>query len=426
MAIRTWLLGITRFLLLAAAAVAIVLISAIVAAWIVVEQLREPVDVDVHRAGVSPGRPAGQTVEIDFYKATGLGRPDLEAFLQEQTAHTNGEKCVILLTLQNGEGDYLSNNTAVVKWDSGTETLVVGKSGVLGLVLHNDRLSGLTIVAPDSYSTLKQRSIPLGSAYDPAAEPSDSLLGYEPVRDGRIGTAIDEQLRRIAASGEVVGSAELAEQLRRKSCSLDLQQPRQPEMTPAEIYRKCKRSVVVVATMLSDGRVIRASGFVLHSSGVIATSYHVIDKPSAVSRGVMTCDEKMYPVIEVLAAGRSADVALLRIEAEGLPAVPLSKNDEVGSPVALISHPGSEYFSVTEGVISRYFTATLYGRTTVQMSVTADFADGSSGAPIFNKYGEVAGVVSATRALGDQMVSRFAAPAESVRNLVLEPASDTE
>jgi hypothetical protein len=55
------------------------------------------------------------------------------------------------------------------------------------------------------------------------------------------------------------------------------------------------------------------------------------------------------------------------------------------------------------------------------MSVTADFADGSSGGPIFNSRGAVTGLVSATDAFGDQMVRRSGAPADAIRRLVRTP-----
>jgi S1-C subfamily serine protease len=91
--------------------------------------------------------------------------------------------------------------------------------------------------------------------------------------------------------------------------------------------------------------------------------------------------------------------------------------------VTVISHPSSNFFSLTQGCISRYWAATSYGELTVRMSVTADFADGSSGGPMFNSRGAVTGLVSGTDAFGDQMVRRSAAPADAIRRLVRQPES---
>ncbi|MEZ6111847.1 MAG: hypothetical protein R3C99_12640 [Pirellulaceae bacterium] len=72
---------------------------------------------------------------------------------------------------------------------------------------------------------------------------------------------------------------------------------------------------------------------------------------------------------------------------------------------------------MTQGHISRYFGVTRYGRSAVQMAVTAEFADGSSGGAIFNDRGELTGIVSATNQIGNQMVYRTAAPAFLLRRL---------
>jgi S1-C subfamily serine protease len=132
----------------------------------------------------------------------------------------------------------------------------------------------------------------------------------------------------------------------------------------------------------------------------------------------MTRDGKMYPITEILAADKSADLAIVRINASDLTPAPLSEGDPLGSPVTVISHPGGNYFSLTLGHISRYWTTTAQGRSGLRMTITADFADGSSGGPIFNANGSVTGVVCATRPLGEQMVCRFGVPVESIRKLI--------
>jgi S1-C subfamily serine protease len=135
----------------------------------------------------------------------------------------------------------------------------------------------------------------------------------------------------------------------------------------------------------------------------------------------MTRNGKVYAVREVLAADKPGDVVLLKIDASNLAAAPVSYGDPEGTPVTVISHPSSNFFSLTQGFISRYWAATSYGELSVRMSVTADFADGSSGGPIFNSRGAVTGLVSATDAFGNQMVRRSAAPADAIRRLVRVP-----
>jgi len=132
----------------------------------------------------------------------------------------------------------------------------------------------------------------------------------------------------------------------------------------------------------------------------------------------MTRSGKMYAVREILAADKPGDVVLLKIEASGLAAAPLSRGDPEGTPVTLISHPSSNFYSLTHGYISRYYAVTLYGELSSRVTVTADFADGASGGPIFNSCGAVTGLVSATDAFGYQMVRRTGATADAIRRLV--------
>ncbi|MCA9164802.1 MAG: trypsin-like peptidase domain-containing protein, partial [Planctomycetales bacterium] len=159
----------------------------------------------------------------------------------------------------------------------------------------------------------------------------------------------------------------------------------------------------------------------VHSSGGIATAYHVMNKSTAVARAVMLADGRAFPVVEVLAADMAHDVALIRVDATDLPASPIAVGDGAGTPVTVIAHPGGCFYNLTQGHISRYFGVTRYGRSAVQMAVTAEFADGSSGGAIFNDRGELTGIVSATNQIGNQMVYRTAAPAFLLRRLTNEP-----
>ncbi len=229
-------------------------------------------------------------------------------------------------------------------------------------------------------------------------------------------------MRQIEDAGEVLAHEDFQAQLRRGRFPQRLQPPPQEELSPAEIYRRRKASVVIVTHLFADGQTTHGGGFVLTPDGLIVTAYHVVNKPPTVAaRGVLLADGTMYAVREVVAADRASDVAVLRIEARDLPAAPLAGNDPAGSPVTVISHPGRAYYSLTQGVISRYWAATQYGRPVVRMSITADFADGASGGPIFNSRGAVAGIVSSTDTLGNQMVVRVGVPVQAIRDLVPPP-----
>jgi S1-C subfamily serine protease len=71
-------------------------------------------------------------------------------------------------------------------------------------------------------------------------------------------------------------------------------------------------------------------------------------------------------------------------------------DEPVGNPVSVISHPGQRFYGMTAGIVSRYFALAMHGTSVTRMAITADFAHGSSGAPVFNEFGNVVGMVTCT------------------------------
>jgi S1-C subfamily serine protease len=170
----------------------------------------------------------------------------------------------------------------------------------------------------------------------------------------------------------------------------------------------------------------------------MVTNAHVFANAKGGAMGVCDRDGHFYPVTELLGFDTHTDAALFRVKGNGLPALKLGSTAEVGAPVTAISHPSGNLFMRTEGTVSRYsLRASDKNRTKVTwMSITADYAKGSSGGPIFNNAGEVVGMVSSTRSIyatpdnakdkenvkGNpqshlQMVVRNCVPADSIRAL---------
>jgi serine protease Do len=140
-----------------------------------------------------------------------------------------------------------------------------------------------------------------------------------------------------------------------------------------------------------------ASGFAISADGVVATNYHVAANANAEAMGVMTADGRILPVREVLAADKAHDVALLRVEAQGLACLPLRDDAPAGTPVRCYSHPASTFGCLSEGIITRYFKMHEPDRNgAVFMQTTADYARGSSGGPILDDAGNAVGMVAST------------------------------
>ena len=82
-----------------------------------------------------------------------------------------------------------------------------------------------------------------------------------------------------------------------------------------------------------------------------------------------------------------------------------------------ISHPDSHYFSMTFGRTTRYFQTTRHAAPSLRMGVTADFSEGSSGGPVLNMYGNVVGIISATRGNSGKMIHREVIPVSLLKRL---------
>lgn len=172
------------------------------------------------------------------------------------------------------------------------------------------------------------------------------------------------------------------------------------------IYERCLPAVVAIGSVYNCGKCkdwhlgAFATGWILSSDGLIVTNHHVLEKEDANTLGVMTLDGSVYPIKEILATNKTGDAVVFRIDTSGkkLPYLRIAAGSKVGEEVSVISHPKGRFYCLSEGIISRFHTrgAANDGKKAVWMSVTADYAVGSSGGPVLNESGEVVGMVSST------------------------------
>jgi S1-C subfamily serine protease len=120
-------------------------------------------------------------------------------------------------------------------------------------------------------------------------------------------------------------------------------------------------------------------------------------------------------------------VAILQVEGLNPRPLALAPGAPVGSPVRVISHPDGHFYTLTEGVVSRYLTVRRAETEVPAMAITADFARGSSGGPVFDDAGAVVGIATTTHSIyydekgardNLQMVIKQCVPAASVLKLV--------
>lgn len=161
------------------------------------------------------------------------------------------------------------------------------------------------------------------------------------------------------------------------------------------------------------------SGLIIDPNGIVVTNAHVIE---GASRILVTTLDGRELVADVLGSDRDSDLAVLKVDARGLPAVPLGRSSDllIGETVIAIGNPFSLTHTVTTGVLS------ARGRTvpsergerlfTDFLQIDASINPGNSGGPLVNILGEVIGIntaiISGASGIG------FAIPADRARRVV--------
>ena len=229
------------------------------------------------------------------------------------------------------------------------------------------------------------------------------FLPGDVIDDRRLLSEINKTTEQLRKNGDTVKAVELLEQLSRKKCGIQLMPSGKQRLSAAEIAARSRKGVLVVSGLFKCKRCPNwhsgaASGFMLTSDGVFCTSYHVVDNQTNETIVIMTGDGRVAPVEEVLAADKTTDLAILRAKGKGFTALPVSTEAPLGSKVRVFSHPDKKFYVLSEGIISRkYLDNTRDGGQRKMLSITADFAKGSSGAPVFNEFGAVIASVNNTQ-----------------------------
>jgi serine protease Do len=193
--------------------------------------------------------------------------------------------------------------------------------------------------------------------------------------------------------------------------------PQEPPriLSPADIAARGLPSIVTVRTEHTLG-----TGFVVRADGWIATNLHVIvggPRVKVTLRDIR--GERELDAVEVLAASPEHDLALVRVEAHGLPALTLGDSDAMrpGDSVVAIGNPLGLEDTVSNGLVSarRQIDADVE-----ILQISAPIAPGSSGGPIFNEHGEVIGVATAVLQEGQNL--NFGMPVRYLAPMMKDPS----
>jgi S1-C subfamily serine protease len=187
-------------------------------------------------------------------------------------------------------------------------------------------------------------------------------------------------------------------------------------LSTAAIAARATPATVTILTFGSTGDTLgQGSGFLVRSTGVIVTNWHVI--AGAISAVVILASGERYTRVLFLDGDSTRDVALLQIPGSDLPTVPTRADiPPVGTRVTVIGSPLGLARTVTEGVVSAH--RLFRGLELAQIS--APISPGSSGGPVLDDRGRVFAIASAFLTEGQQL--NFAVPVRyAVGMLALRP-----
>jgi serine protease Do len=170
-----------------------------------------------------------------------------------------------------------------------------------------------------------------------------------------------------------------------------------------------------------DERVVRGqgSGLIVRSDGYIMTNNHVVQDATEIR--VMLANGRQEDA-ELVGGDEETDLAVIKIDAEGLPAASFGDSDaiEVGQWVLAVGNPFGLDNTVTAGIVSaksRPNMGLAYYGNLIQTDAAVN--PGNSGGPLVNLYGEVIGINNAiTTQTGVSMGIGFAIPANMARSVM--------
>ncbi len=264
------------------------------------------------------------------------------------------------------------------------------------------------------------------------------VAAVEFVDDDSLRRMLQHHLEQLNASTNKVSLATLQSQLDRTGAVVRIARAASRQREWPEVFSRVRNSVFIIGELYKckkchSWHVNTASGFVISADGALVTNHHVIRDSEGAVIGAMNAAGEFFPIKEVLADSRREDIAIVRLDGANFEPLPLLADKPVGSPVAVLSHPDKSFYSLTSGIISRYSLERVSEQSHTRrhtLVITADYAKGSSGAPVFDNCGNVVGLASSTESVyysedhgkqeNLQQVFKFCVPAGCVLDLIRE------
>jgi len=179
------------------------------------------------------------------------------------------------------------------------------------------------------------------------------------------------------------------------------------ESAVINVAKQAGKAVVEIKTQIIDPTLLVeierhgiGSGFIISSDGYIVTNNHVVENARQLK--VILRDQKTVYDATIVGTSPDDDVAVLKINATGLPTLKFGNSDalQVGQLAIAIGSPLGEQNSVTKGVISALHRSIKITNPSTSVEETilnaiqtdASINPGNSGGPLLNSAGDVIGI----------------------------------
>lgn len=163
------------------------------------------------------------------------------------------------------------------------------------------------------------------------------------------------------------------------------------------------------------------SGVIISEDGYIVTNNHVIEGVSSIK--VRLVDGSEYDA-KLIGTDSKTDLAVIKVEASGLNASVFGSSSslKVGQSVVAVGNPLGELGgTVTDGIISALEREmTIEGEKMNLLQTNAAVNPGNSGGGLFNRYGELVGIVNAKTSGSGIEGLGFAIPIDDAKKVIEE------
>jgi len=249
-------------------------------------------------------------------------------------------------------------------------------------------------------------------------------------QSGRFVVDDDAYTAQVVLAGEqllrekkLVPLDSLRRQVRTKAFVIKALPVSHEKLQPPEVCERLRESTLAVGTLYKcpdcgGWHFSGSTGFVVSEDGIVSTCCHVImedSDPKVAVAFLIAADStgRVFPVQSVLAADTEADTCFLSISGTGLKPLPLRAGVRPWESVYCLSNPGGYFFMFTQGLVARLNRRTnaetdVHGRSNgvpsrpiLLLNITAEFAPGSSGAPVVDSCGNVVGQVASIADAGE-------------------------